>query len=117
VGAIPYPFSHRVTRTKCERKNSPIDGRLSGLRRDHRSRAGAEPIKSPATEAVAARMRGSFTSDAAAFFTVQESARFPGKCTTAVQFATASITSVFRKQSVVKDHISSAVKPVNQSQN
>jgi hypothetical protein len=57
----------------------------------------------------AARQRRS----AAAFFVTQESARFIGKCTIDVHFAAASITSVFRKQSVVKDHISSAVKPVN----
>src|SRR3984893_9007480 len=42
----------------------------------------------------------------AAFFMMQKSARFPGKCTIAVQFAEASITSVFRKQSVVKDRFS-----------
>jgi ATP adenylyltransferase/5',5'''-P-1,P-4-tetraphosphate phosphorylase II len=54
---------------------------------------------------------------AAAFFTMQKSARFPGKCTIAVQFAAASITSVFRKQSVVKDRFSSAVKPVNRKYN
>jgi hypothetical protein len=54
---------------------------------------------------------------AAAFLTMQKSARFPGKCTIAVQFAAASITSVFRKQSVVKDRFSSAVKPVNRKYN
>jgi hypothetical protein len=43
---------------------------------------------------------------AGAFFMMQKSARFPGKCTIAVQFAKASITSVFRKQSVVKDRFS-----------
>jgi hypothetical protein len=43
---------------------------------------------------------------AAAFFMMQKSARFPGKCTIAVQFVEASITSVFRKQSVVKDRFS-----------
>jgi hypothetical protein len=53
----------------------------------------------------------------AALFMVQESACFPGKCTTTVQFTTASITSVFQKQSVVKDHFSSAVKPVNRVYN
>jgi hypothetical protein len=53
----------------------------------------------------------------AAFFMMQKSARFPGKCTIAVQFAAASITSVFRKQSVVKDRFSSAVKPVNRKYN
>jgi len=41
-----------------------------------------------------------------AFFMMQKSARFPDKCTIAVQFAEASITSVFRKQSVVKDRFS-----------
>jgi hypothetical protein len=50
---------------------------------------------------------------AATSFMMQKSARFPGKCTIAVQFIAASITSVFRKQSVVKDRFSSAVKPVN----
>jgi hypothetical protein len=54
---------------------------------------------------------------AGAFFMIQKSARFPGKCTIAVQFAAAPITSVFRKQSVVKDRFSSAVKPVNQMYN
>jgi hypothetical protein len=54
---------------------------------------------------------------AAAFFTMQKSARFPGECTIAVQFAAASITSVFRKQSVVKDRFSGAVKPVNRKYN
>jgi hypothetical protein len=54
---------------------------------------------------------------AAAFFMMQKSARFSGKCTIAVQFAAASITSVFRKQSVVKDRFSSAVKPVNRKYN
>jgi hypothetical protein len=48
---------------------------------------------------------------------MQKSARFTGKCTIAVQFAAASITSVFRKQSVVKDRFSSAVKPVNRKYN
>jgi hypothetical protein len=48
-----------------------------------------------------------------AFFMMQKSACFTGKCTIAVQFVEASITSVFRKQSVVKDRFSSAVKPVN----
>jgi len=37
----------------------------------------------------------------AVFSMMQESACFIGKCTFAVQFAAASITSVFRKQSVV----------------
>jgi hypothetical protein len=55
--------------------------------------------------------------NAAAFFMVHESACFPGKCTTTVQFTTASITSVFQKQSVVKDHFSCAVKPVNRAYN
>jgi len=54
---------------------------------------------------------------AAAFCMMQKSARFPGKCTIAVQFAAPSITSVFRKQSVVKDRFSSAVKPVNRIDN
>jgi hypothetical protein len=54
---------------------------------------------------------------AAHFFMAQGSACFPGKCTIAVQFATPSITSVFRKQSVVKDRFSSAVKPVNRMYN
>jgi hypothetical protein len=54
---------------------------------------------------------------AAAFSMMQKSACFPGKCTIAVQFAAASITSVFRKQSVVKDRFSSAVKPVNRKYN
>jgi hypothetical protein len=54
---------------------------------------------------------------AAAFFMMQESARFSGKCTIAVQFKAASITSVFRKRSVVKDRFSSAVKPVNRMYN
>jgi hypothetical protein len=53
----------------------------------------------------------------AAIFMAQESARFSGKCTTAVQSTAASITSVFQKQSVVKDHFSSAVKPVNRMYN
>jgi hypothetical protein len=43
---------------------------------------------------------------AAVVLMMQKSARFPGKCTIAVQFAAASITSVFRKQSVVKDRFS-----------
>jgi hypothetical protein len=47
-----------------------------------------------------------FSSTAEIFFMVHESARFPGKCTIAVQLATPSITSVFQKQSVVKDRLS-----------
>jgi hypothetical protein len=54
---------------------------------------------------------------AAAFLMAQESACFPGKCTIAVQFAAASITSVFQNQSVVKDRFSGAVKPVNRTYN
>jgi len=54
---------------------------------------------------------------AAEFYVMHESARFSGKCTIAVQFKAASITSVFRKRSVVKDRFSSAVKPVNRMYN
>jgi hypothetical protein len=95
----------------------PIVGSQRGSAwRDGRLR-GATSTASPATNAVGAHMRRSSTAHRCAIFMVQESACFPGKCTTTVQLTTASITSVFQKQSVVKDHFSSAVKPVNRMYN
>jgi hypothetical protein len=96
---------------------SPIDGGFGAARPLHDGASRGHRRQSPLLTLSARRAAARAPRIAAASFMMQKSARFPGKCTIAVQFAVASITSVFRKQSVVKDRFSSAVKPVNRIDN
>jgi hypothetical protein len=94
-------------------KNSSIDGGLGAVRLPHDGASRGHQRQSLQLTRLSRRDADRPPRIAAAFFMMQKSARFPGKCTIAVQFAAASITSVFQNQSVVKDRFSSAVKPVN----
>jgi hypothetical protein len=96
---------------------SPIDGGFGAVRLLHDGASRGHRGQSTLLALWARRGADRSLRIAAAFCMMQKSARFPGKCTIAVQFAVASITSVFRKQSVVKDRFSSAVKPVNRIDN
>ena len=96
----------RAWRTKCERKISSVGGRLCAGRAVTTLHIAGIDGKVLQRMLLARTRADRSPRIAAAFSMVQESAYFPGKCTIAVQFAAASITSVFRKQSVVKDRFS-----------